>query len=155
VPGTAPLKLAGAENTAAVAERPRTAAGGAVPLDRLTAARSSPLPTQLVQRACHLSGVSGALLATADGLVIASQVAQGMSAEAIAAFLPEIYGRLNQYTRELKLGDPTNIELVAGNIPLQIFKVANTFYALFGKAAEPLPKLQLSALAAQLSQPQH
>jgi hypothetical protein len=154
-PAGQPVPVPTPEAPVKVDDRARGTPAAGNQLDRLTIARSSPLPTQLVQRACHLSGVSGALLATADGLVIASQVAPGMCAESIAAFLPEIYSRLNQYTRELKLGDPTHIEMLAGNIPLQIFKTANTYYAVFGKPAEPLPKLQLTALAAQLSQPQH
>jgi predicted regulator of Ras-like GTPase activity (Roadblock/LC7/MglB family) len=121
------------------------------PLDKLTAARSSAGPTELVQRACQLSGVAGALLTTPDGLVIASQLPASLSAETAAAFLPQIYSRLGQYTRELKLGDPAQVEMLVGNIPLLIFRLANAFFAVLGKAAEPMPKLQLSALAAQLS----
>ena len=67
--------------------------------DKLTLARSSPLPTELVQRACHLSGVTGALIATPDGLVIASQLPSSMNAEMAAGFLPQVYSRLGQYTR--------------------------------------------------------
>jgi predicted regulator of Ras-like GTPase activity (Roadblock/LC7/MglB family) len=120
-------------------------------LDQLTTARSSPLPTELVQRACHLTGVSGALLATLDGLIIASQLPPGMRAETAAGFLPEIFNRLSQYTRELKVGEPTQVEMLVGNTPVQIYRTANAYYAILGKASEPLPKLQLTALAARLT----
>jgi predicted regulator of Ras-like GTPase activity (Roadblock/LC7/MglB family) len=120
-------------------------------LDSLTAARSSPVPTELVQRACHLTGVAGALVATLDGLVIASQLPPKMSADMAAGFLPQIFNRIGQYTRELKLGDPMQIEMLVGNLPLQIYRTASAYFAVLGKGAEPLPKMQLSALSTQLS----
>jgi predicted regulator of Ras-like GTPase activity (Roadblock/LC7/MglB family) len=119
--------------------------------DPLTLARSNPLPAELVHKACQLSGVAGALVVTTDGLIIASQLPPGMNAETAAGFLPQIYGRLGQYTRELKLGDPSHVEMLVGNIPLQIYRGHSAYFAVLGKAAEPLPKLQLNSLASQLS----
>ena len=74
-----------------------------------------------------------------------------MNAETAAGFLPQVYSRLGQYTRELKLGDPSQVEMLVGKIPLQIYKCPHAYFAVLGKAAEPLPKLQLSALAGQLT----
>ena len=78
-----------------------------------------------------------------------------MKAETAAGFLPQIFNRLNQYTRELKLGDPSQVEVLVGQVPLQIIKTNGVYFAVLGKSAEPLPKLQLIALANQLSQPTH
>jgi predicted regulator of Ras-like GTPase activity (Roadblock/LC7/MglB family) len=132
--------------------KPATSAASASSApDALTLARSSALPMELVQRACHLNGVAGALLTTTDGLVIASQMPSSMNSDAAAGFIPQIYSRLAQYTRELKLGEPGQVEIIVGKVPLQIMKTPSSFFAVLGKAAEPLPKLQLTALAGQLS----
>jgi predicted regulator of Ras-like GTPase activity (Roadblock/LC7/MglB family) len=94
--------------------------------------------------------VAGALVATLDGLIIASQLPNSMNSETAAAFLPQIFTRLGQYTRELKLGDPSEVEMLVGKVPLQIYRTPYCFFAVLGKATEPLPKLQLAALAAQI-----
>jgi predicted regulator of Ras-like GTPase activity (Roadblock/LC7/MglB family) len=127
-------------------------AANSVAPDQLTLARSSGLPTQTVQRACHLTGVAGALLATTDGLVIAGQLPSKMNVDTAAGLLPQIFSRIAQYTRELKLGEPSQVEIMVENVPLCVIKTPNALFAVLGKNAEPLPKLQLSALAKQLSQ---
>jgi predicted regulator of Ras-like GTPase activity (Roadblock/LC7/MglB family) len=112
---------------------------------------SAPVPGELVRHACALNGVTGALLATLDGLVIASELPPEFKAETVAGFLPEMHGRLQQYTRELKLGDPSLIEMMAGKLPLLIQKTNSAYFAVLGKTGEPMPKLQLTALACQLN----
>ena len=124
----------------------------AQPFDKQPAARSNAVPAELIQRVCHLGGVAGALLVTPDGLVIAGQLPTGITAETTAAFLPKVFRHSNQFTRELKLGDPRQIEIVAGGVPLQILDVGSAYFAVLGKAGEPLPKLQLSSIAGQLMQ---
>lgn len=131
-----------------------TSSAGSTP-DELTLARSSALPTQTVQRACHLSGVAGALLATPDGLVIASQLPPTMNVETAAGLIPQIFTRISQYTRELKLGEPRQVEILVENVPLHIIKTPSAYFAVLGKSAETLPKLQLNALATQLSPRTH
>jgi predicted regulator of Ras-like GTPase activity (Roadblock/LC7/MglB family) len=112
---------------------------------------SSALPADIVRHACQLSGVTGAILATTDGLVIAGELPPELDPEAVAGFLPELYGRLRQYTQELKLGDPNQVELLAGELPLLINKTNSAYFAVVGRDGEPLPKLQLKALAWQLN----
>lgn len=134
--------------------RPRPSQPAAAPAAvKATAgpAAAGVLPADLVRRACQLSGVTGALLATADGLVIANQLPPGINSEAVAGFLPRLCSRLGEYTRELKLSDPTEVDMLAGNIPLQVYKLNGAFFAVLGKASETLPKTQLRVLAGQLS----
>lgn len=123
--------------------------------ERPTPAPTGVLPAEVIRRACQLTGVSGALLASGEGLVIASQLPNGINAETAAAFLPRMYGRLAEYTRELKLGEPSQLEMLAGTIPMQVFKLSNAYLAVLGKPAEPLPKSQLSVLVGQLSHRTH
>jgi predicted regulator of Ras-like GTPase activity (Roadblock/LC7/MglB family) len=113
--------------------------------------KSSILPKELVQRACKLTGVAGALVATHDGLVVAAQMPPGMHAETAAAFLPQIFPRVSQYVRELKLGEPVEVAIVLQKAPLEIYRTNSAYFAVIGKASEALPKPQLSVLAGQLS----
>jgi predicted regulator of Ras-like GTPase activity (Roadblock/LC7/MglB family) len=115
--------------------------------------RGSVLPSEIVARACRLNGVAGALVATPDGLVVAGQVPPHQSIDSLAAVLPPVFNRLGQYMRDLKLGEVTQVELLLGKMPLQVFKLTHAYFAVLGKEAEGLPKGQLSVLASQLSAP--
>lgn len=107
-------------------------------------------PKDVVTRAAALPGVAGALVALQDGLRVASEVPGHLSAEALAAFLPQIFERLNQSTRELRMGALNNVNFTVGNVPWKIFRVNSVYFAAFGRAGESLPAAQLAQLAAEL-----
>ncbi len=141
-----PASGATAKHDAQPSQQPKPGATPAAP-----AVRGPALPGDLVQRACLLSGVVGAIMATPDGLVIASHLPASMSAELMAGILPQIHTRLAQYTRELQLGEPSQLEMLVGSGPMMIFKASGAYLAVLGKPSETLPRAQLVALAAQLS----
>ena len=60
------------------------------------------------------------------------------------------FGKVNQCTKELRMGELNNVHFTVGNIPWKIFRVNAIFFAVFGRAGEPLPTAQLAALAAGL-----
>lgn len=107
-------------------------------------------PNDIVTKAGELEGVDGALIALPDGLLVASRIPPTMNADTIAAFLPQIFGRVSQCTRELRLGDLNNLNFTVGNIPWKIFRVGAIFFAAFGRPGEPLPSAQLASIAAEL-----
>lgn len=107
--------------------------------------------SEVTQRASGLRGVSGAIIATSDGLLIAGQWPNGVKTDSVAAFVPQMYSRIVQYSTELKLGDASNFTLMVENVPLQIFKTGNSFFTVLGRAGENLPKAQLTAVATRLS----
>ncbi|HTB85049.1 MAG TPA: roadblock/LC7 domain-containing protein [Candidatus Sulfotelmatobacter sp.] len=107
-------------------------------------------PQEVVSRALALPGVTGAVVALADGLRVASNVPAELNADAIAAFLPQIFERVNQSTRELRMGALNNVGFTIGNVPWKIFRVNSIYFAAFGRAGESLPKAQLVGLAAEL-----
>jgi predicted regulator of Ras-like GTPase activity (Roadblock/LC7/MglB family) len=113
--------------------------------------KSTLAPKQVVERACGLHGVAGALIATHDGLTVATQLPAGVNGEALGAFLPQIFGRLSQYTRELKFDNPVQLQLLLGTTPLLLIKSNLTFFGVLGKPAELLPQTELAALAHQLA----
>ena len=107
-------------------------------------------PNEVVSRAASLDGVAGALIALPDGLMVASRLSPDLNGDTLAAFLPQIFGKVNQCTKELRMGELNNVNFTVGNVPWKIFRVNAIFFAAFGRAGEPLPTAQLAALAADL-----
>jgi predicted regulator of Ras-like GTPase activity (Roadblock/LC7/MglB family) len=107
-------------------------------------------PNEIVSRAAAIDGVAGALIALPDGLLVASRLPQDLNADTLAAFLPQIFGKMSQCTKELRMGELNNLNFTVGNVPWKIFRVNAIFFAAFGRSGEPLPTAQLAALAAEL-----
>ena len=107
-------------------------------------------PKDVVARASALPGVAGAVVAMQDGLRVASQVPAELNADTLAAFLPQIYERVNQSTRELRMGALNNLNFTVGNVPWKIFRVNAVYFAAFGRAGEQLPSAHLAQLASEL-----
>jgi predicted regulator of Ras-like GTPase activity (Roadblock/LC7/MglB family) len=107
-------------------------------------------PNEVVSRAAGLEGVAGSLIALPDGLMVASQISPDLNADTLAAFLPQIFAKVTQCTKELRMGDLNNLNFTVGNVPWKIFRVNAIFFAAFGRAGESLPSAQLAALAAEL-----
>ncbi len=111
-------------------------------------------PNEVVSRAAALDGVAGALIALPDGLMVASQLSPDLNGETLAAFLPQIFGKVSQCTKELRMGELNNLNFTVGNVPWKIFRVNAIFFAAFGREGEPLPTAQLAELAGELDRKQ-
>lgn len=107
-------------------------------------------PKEVIARAMALKGVAGALVALPDGLMVASQIPSDLNADTLAAFLPQIYGRVSQSTKELRMGELNNLNFTVGNVPWKVFRIHGVYFAAFGRAGEQLPTMQLAQLAGEL-----
>lgn len=107
-------------------------------------------PNEIVQKTSNLKGVEGALIAMQDGLLVASQLPPRIIGDTVAAFIPQIFGRMNQYTRELKLGELNQVTLTVDQVPWHIAKVGNIFFSVVGRKDELLPLDQLAVVAGEL-----
>lgn len=107
-------------------------------------------PNEVVSRAAAMEGVAGALIALPDGLMVASRISSDLNGDTLAAFLPQIFGKVNQCTKELRMGELNNLHFTVGNVPWKIFRVNAIFFAAFGRPGEALPTAQLAALAGEL-----
>jgi predicted regulator of Ras-like GTPase activity (Roadblock/LC7/MglB family) len=107
-------------------------------------------PKEVVSRAAALNGVAGVVVALPDGLTVASRVPPDFSADTLAAFLPQIFDRVNQSAKELRMGALGNLDFTVGGVPWKIFRVNTVYFAVFGRAGEQLPDAQLVVLAAEL-----
>jgi len=107
-------------------------------------------PDEIVSHAVKLPGVAGALVALPDGLMVASQIPPDLNADTLAAFLPQIYGRVSQCTKELRMGELNNLNFTVGNVPWKVFRIHGVYFAAFGRGGEQLPTAQLAMLAGEL-----
>lgn len=152
-PAPAPAPVAAAPEEPAAVEPPPVAPVAA-PKAAARKGASAPIsaanPNDLVAKTAQLTGVTGALLAMNDGLVVASQLPKPLKGETVAAFLPQIFGRLTQFAGELKLGDLSSVMLVMDNSPWIIFRTGKVYFAVVGKAGEALPLPQLTAIVADI-----
>jgi predicted regulator of Ras-like GTPase activity (Roadblock/LC7/MglB family) len=114
-------------------------------------ASPSPTPVEVLAAAVRLNGVAGALVALPDGFKVASKLPPGLDGDALAAFLPHIFSKVNQSTRELRMGELSNLNFTVDNIPWKIFRVNQIFFAALGHAGQPMPTEQLAALAQKLT----
>jgi predicted regulator of Ras-like GTPase activity (Roadblock/LC7/MglB family) len=107
-------------------------------------------PNEVVSRAAVLEGVAGALIALPDGLMVASRLSPDLNGETLAAFLPQIFGKVSQSTKELRMGELNNLNFTVGNVPWKIFRVNAIYFAAFGREGQALPTATLAGLAAEL-----
>ena len=111
-------------------------------------------PKDVVARAVALSGVAGAVITLPDGLRVAGVVPAEFNADTLAAFIPQIFERMNQSAKELRMGALNNVSFTVGNVPWRIFRVNSVYFAAFGRVGESLPAAELTRLAGELDRKQ-
>jgi predicted regulator of Ras-like GTPase activity (Roadblock/LC7/MglB family) len=107
-------------------------------------------PNEIVHKTSLLPNVRGALIALQDGLLVASCMPPEWKTETIAAFLPQIFGRMNQYVKELKMGDLNCVHFTVEQGTLQIYNAGIIYFAALGHPGQPLPS-SLNLIARELS----
>jgi hypothetical protein len=108
------------------------------------------MPQDIIERAMKLPNLAGAIIALPDGLKVAHRLPSELNADTVAAFLPQLFSRVSQCSKELRMGELNNLNFTIGNIPWKIFRVNAVYFAAFGRAGEPLPTAQLAVLAGEL-----
>ena len=108
-------------------------------------------PAEIAKRAKALPGVAGVIIALPDGLSVASLAPEGVDADMLAAFVPQILDRASQSVTELRMGELRSLSFTVGNVPWMIFRGSMIYFAAFGREGEALPpSAQLEALATEL-----
>jgi predicted regulator of Ras-like GTPase activity (Roadblock/LC7/MglB family) len=79
------------------------------------------------------------VVALEEGLVVAQKLPPGLSADTFAAFMPQIFGRLEKYTVEMQLGAATGITIETAHGPCHIARVGKIYFGTVGRAGERLP----------------
>ena len=103
-----------------------------------------------MENVSKLPGISGAVIAMQEGLLVAHRLPEHMNGETFAAFLPQIFARLNQYAAEMKLGEVNSLTINAQGVPCQMHRSGAVLFAALGRAGEPLPFHALELCTAQI-----
>jgi predicted regulator of Ras-like GTPase activity (Roadblock/LC7/MglB family) len=109
-------------------------------------------PDEIAQRILALPGVSGAVLASSDGLLVAGRMPAPLKAETMAAFLPQIFTRIGGCAEQAQLGTLRAVRLSAGPAPCGIFKAGTLYLAVLGHPGQTLPEPALERVAGELAQ---
>jgi predicted regulator of Ras-like GTPase activity (Roadblock/LC7/MglB family) len=112
-------------------------------------------PAEIVAGTVTLPGVSGAVVALQEGLVVSSSLPEGVKSEVVAAFLPQIFARLNQYSGEMRLGEVDDLLFTTHGAHCQIYRLGYIYFAVLGKAGEPLPWHELRLITEELARQTH
>ena len=110
-------------------------------------------PHGVVFRCAALKGVAGALIVSSEGLAVTSRLPKNLSPDTLAAFVPQIFNRMNHATTGLAMGQLTSLVFNLENVPWQILRVHDLYLTTLGYAGESLPVTQLAGLAAELEKP--
>ncbi len=108
-------------------------------------------PQELVLAAIGLDGVGGAAIGLHEGLLVAAELPDHLKGDTIAAFLPQMFARLNNYTGEMKLGNVDELHFTTTEAHFQTFKLGEVYLAVLGKIGEPLPSASLRLIADHLA----
>jgi len=106
---------------------------------------------EIVERACAFSGVSGVIVCSRDGLLVAAKLPPELDPTSVAAFIPQVFSRLEQAIEPMRIGDLHNVAFTAGDRPWQLHKAGSLFIGAMGSPNENLPVAQLKMLATQLA----
>jgi predicted regulator of Ras-like GTPase activity (Roadblock/LC7/MglB family) len=108
-------------------------------------------PNEIVHKTTQLTGVAGAIIALQDGLLVAHCMPPSWQTETIAAFLPQIFGRMTQYSKELKMGELRSLTISVESGTLQIFNAGIIYFAALSRPDALLPVRELNIIANELS----
>ncbi len=108
-------------------------------------------PAALVNAVVKLPGVAGAVVALQEGFQVAHALPDGVNAETVSAFLPQIFTRLNQYAGEMKLGEVDDLLFTTRGAHCLIYRLGSVYLAVLGKPGASLPWNALRLVASELS----
>ena len=74
-----------------------------------------------------------------------------MEETATAAFLPQIYGRLSHYLKELNAGGLGSVTLSTENGTLMVFNAGGIFFAVLTKSDDRFPIVVVKLIVGELS----
>ena len=118
------------------------------------AGKDSWTPAELIACTCELPGVAGAVVALEEGLVVAQSLPEGFAAETFAAFMPQIFGKLERYAQEMNLGATNEITIQSANGACQFVRHGKVYLATLGHPGGTLPA-GLSLIPAELAAHNH
>ena len=107
-------------------------------------------PSQIVEHLRKLDGVTGAFIATSDGLLVAGDVPDA-NENVLAAFAPTVFAQLTKYSDMARLGLPESIDIhLGGGITVHVRKAGTLYLGVLLPRDRPLPIQELTRLSRAL-----
>jgi len=108
-------------------------------------------PLDLLKASTTLPGVKGAVIGLHEGLLVAAELPDEVKGDTVAAFLPQMFARLNNYAAEMKLGEIDELLFTMHNAHFQAYRLGEVYLGILGKPGESLPWEGLRLIADQLA----
>jgi predicted regulator of Ras-like GTPase activity (Roadblock/LC7/MglB family) len=113
-------------------------------------APAASVPAQVVEHLRKLDGVTGAFIATADGLLVAGDVADA-NENVLAAFAPTVFAQLTKYADMAGFGLPESIDIHLGDgATVHVRKAGKLYLGVLVPLNKPLPIDELARLSRTL-----
>jgi predicted regulator of Ras-like GTPase activity (Roadblock/LC7/MglB family) len=106
-------------------------------------------PTQIIAHIRSLNGISGAFIATSDGLLVAGDT-PGANENVLAAFAPTVFSQLTKYADMARLGLPDSIDIHLSGVSVHVRRAGKLFLGALTLGGSPLPLQELARISAAL-----
>ncbi len=108
-------------------------------------------PAEIIHAVIGFPGVFGAMLSLQEGHLAAAEMQATLPPELLAYALPKLFSLTGEQSRQMKLGDPTMISLVADGHHWAVFKLEKIFFTVMGRKGHLLPLPQLQTIATEIA----
>jgi predicted regulator of Ras-like GTPase activity (Roadblock/LC7/MglB family) len=94
---------------------------------------------EIIDQTVTLPDVAGAVVCLQEGLLVAENLPGEMKGETMAAFIPQMFARLNMYTGEMKLSAVDDILMTTNGAHFQAYRMGQVYFAVLGQQGGALP----------------
>lgn len=108
-------------------------------------------PSEIIHAVIALPGVFGAMLSLQEGHLAAAEMQATLPPELLAYALPKLFSATGEQSRQMKLGDPTMISIIAEGHHWAVFKLEKIFFTVMSRKGHLLPLPQLSTIANEIA----
>ena len=91
------------------------------------------------------------MLSLQEGHLAAAEMQATLPPELLAYALPKLFSATGEQSRQMKLGDPTVISLVADGHHWAVFKLEKIFFTVMSRKGHLLPLPQLQTIATEIA----
>lgn len=108
-------------------------------------------PTEIIHAVIAIPGVDGAMLSLLEGHLAAAEMQATLPPELLAYALPKLFSATGEQARQMKLGDPGVISIVAEDRHWAVFKLDKIFFTVMSRKGHLLPLPQLQTVANEVA----
>ena len=108
-------------------------------------------PTEIIRAVIAIPGIDGAMLSLLEGHLAAAEMQATLPPELLAYALPKLFSATGEQARQMKLGDPGMISLVAEERHWAVFKLDKIFFTVMSRKDHLLPLPQLQTIANEVA----